>query len=216
MEVDPKNKKPEIRYLYDMREVLYDKEWAKTAPNLELYYMYRGIKEEKGLRYDITIIPAKMLGKEYNKTKGHEHIGNYGEIYIVLSGKAIYLMQKRKGKEILDTYAVKAEKGNVIIIPPNYGHLTINPCSKKLKMANWMASSVKSDYKTIEKLKGACYFYTKTGWIKNKNYRKVPELRFEKPLKSLSPAQVVKLANTLASGANALKAWEFESPPGHQ
>lgn len=28
-------------------------------------------------------------------------------------------------------------------------------------------------------------------------------------------ARVVKLVNTLASGASAEKAWEFESPPGH-
>jgi len=33
-------------------------------------------------------------------------------------------------------------------------------------------------------MKGAGYFYTKSGWIKNKNYGKVLQLRFERPLKS--------------------------------
>ena len=33
-------------------------------------------------------------------------------------------------------------------------------------------------------MKGAGYFYTKRGWIKNKNYAKIPKLRIEKPLKS--------------------------------
>jgi len=32
-------------------------------------------------------------------------------------------------------------------------------------------------------MQGACYFYTKSGWIKNKNYKFVPKIRFEKPLK---------------------------------
>jgi oxalate decarboxylase/phosphoglucose isomerase-like protein (cupin superfamily) len=34
-------------------------------------------------------------------------------------------------------------------------------------------------------MKGGCYYYTKSGWVKNKNYEKTPELRFEKPLKSI-------------------------------
>ncbi len=79
-----------------MKMVLHDQKWVKTAPNIELYYMYRGLKKKNGARYDITVIPPKMLGKEFVKTKGHYHIGSYGEIYIVLKGKAIYLMQKEK------------------------------------------------------------------------------------------------------------------------
>ncbi len=176
--------KPDIRYLNDMRKVLYDKEWQKTAPNLELYYMYRGIKEKNGLRYDITIIPPKMLGKEFVKTKGHYHKGSYGELYIVLEGKAIYLMQKEKNGKIEDVYYVKAKKGDFVPIPPYYGHITINPSYEKLKMANWVSKECKSDYTPIGKKGGACYFYTKSGWIKNKNYKNVPKLHFKRPKKS--------------------------------
>lgn len=181
----------EVRYLYDMKEVIYDKKWLKTAPNLELYYMHRGVKEKNGLRYDITVIPAIMLGEECNKTKGHEHVGKYGEVYIVLEGEGIYLMQKQKEDIIEDVYAVEAKKGEVVVIPPGYGHITINPWQKALKTANWMAKEVKSDYKPIQKMQGACYFYIlrpdsgQAGWIKNKNYKQVPKLRFEKPLKSM-------------------------------
>ncbi len=185
MEMILKNKKPDIRYLRDMREVFYDQKWAKTAPNFELYYMYRGLKEKDGLRYDITVIPARMLGQEFTKTKGHEHIGNYGEVYIVLEGEATYLMQKRQGKEITDVFAIKAKKGDIAVIPSGYGHITINPSKKDLKMANWMAEGVKSNYTPILKMKGGCYYYAKKGWIRNKNYKKVPKLRFEKPKKSL-------------------------------
>ena len=119
MEINLKDKKPDIRFLDDMREVLYDKKWAKRAPNLELYFMYRGLKRKKGLRYDITIIPSRMLGKEFVKTKGHEHLGKFGEIYIILEGEAIYLIQKRENDEIKDVYAVKAKKGEAAIIPHN-------------------------------------------------------------------------------------------------
>jgi len=172
------NIKPDIRHLKDMKNVVYDQEWFKTAPeDLELYYMYRGLKEKDNLRYDITIIPPRMLGKEYVKTKGHNHPEK--EEYIVLEGEAIFLIQD--GKEIIkDVYAVKAKKGDKVIIPPEYdGHVTINPTNQELKLANWIAKDFKHDYSVIERMKGASYFYTTDGWIKNKNYKQVPELRFD-------------------------------------
>lgn len=178
-------KKPEIRFLYDLKNVLYDQEWLKTAKNFPVYYIWRGIKKKKDLRYDITVIPPKMLGREFPKTKGHEHSNNYGEIYIILNGQAIYLLQKYKNNKIEDVYVIKAKKGDVVLIPPHYGHITINPASQKLKMANWISKKCKNIYNLFEKKKGACYYYTKNGWIKNKNYKEIPKLRFEKPLKEM-------------------------------
>ncbi|MCD4703986.1 MAG: hypothetical protein K8R64_06805, partial [Methanosarcinaceae archaeon] len=73
---------PDIRMLDDMVDVIYDEEWLDGAENLELYYMYRNLSKNKDdldviqktdLRYDITIIPANMLGREYVKTAGHYH-----------------------------------------------------------------------------------------------------------------------------------------------
>lgn len=41
-------KKPEIRFLYDIKKVIYDKEWLRKQGNLELYYIYRGVKKKRG------------------------------------------------------------------------------------------------------------------------------------------------------------------------
>lgn len=177
--------KPEIRFLKNMEAVIYDREWLKEAGDFELYYVYRRVKEKKGLRYDITKMLPRMLGKEFPKTKGHEHSRKFQEIYRVLSGKAIFLFQKYKNRKIEDVYAVKAKIGNVIIVPPYYGHLIINPSKKNLKVANWLSKKCKNSYKLFEKLRGGCYLYTRDGWVKNKKYKKVPKLRFEKPLKKL-------------------------------
>lgn len=194
MEYDLTKFTPDTRCLNDMRNVIYDQDWLKIAPNFELYSMYRGLEKKDILRYDITVIPAKMLGLEFVKTKGHYHIGKYQEVYIVLEGKAIYLMQTLSDDKdgIKDVYAVNAQKGDVVIIPPYYGHVTINPSENEdLKMANWVSDNCKSDYSLYEKLQGACYYYTllpdseRTEWVKNKNYKNIPPLRFEKPLKSI-------------------------------
>lgn len=186
---DLRNTEPEIRHLSDMGKVLYDKEWAEKTENKPLYYIYKGLKQKEGLRYDITIIPPKVLGKEWVKTKGHKHIESYPELYIVLQGNPVYLMQKRNNGSIEDVFAVQAEKGQIVSIPEEYGHITINPGSQQVKMANWVYNKVKSDYSYIQKKKGACYFALKQKegiqWVKNKNYKNVPELRFESPLREI-------------------------------
>jgi len=45
--INLKTIKPDIRYLEDMKSVIYDKKWLKTAPNRELYYMYRDVAENE-------------------------------------------------------------------------------------------------------------------------------------------------------------------------
>lgn len=189
MEIDLSQLKPDIRKLSDMRMVLADQEWAKTAEDIDLYYMYRGLEKNNDLRYDITVVPANMLGAEFTKTKGHYHVSGYQEVYTVLSGEAIYFLQKLKEgteNEIEDVFAVKAAKGDVLVIPHFYGHITINPSkTEELKMANWIWDGCKSDYSLFEKFQGACYYYMENGWIKNEKYKEVPELKFQEPGKAI-------------------------------
>jgi len=199
-----KNAIPNIRHLFDIKEVILDQEWLSKQNNMELYYMYRGVgltEEDKKkiadacLRYDITVIPPLMLGKEYNKTAGHYHCEaatgiSYPEIYEVLEGEACYLMQSAiKNNSVEDVYFVYAAAGDKVIIPPNYGHFTINASNKDLVMANWVCLDCVSDYSKVKEKRGACYYAvllqgrgTKfcaptINWLPNKNYQNIPELR---------------------------------------
>lgn len=199
-----RNQKPTwIRSLNEMEDVVYDKEWLKAADNFNVYYVWRGVKlprdrfgptlrgkkendnDTSDIRYDITIIPHRLLGKEFPKTKGHRHLDHFQELIQVLEGEAFYLAQKGDGKNVKDCYAVKAKKGDFVIIPSDVWHLTINPGRKKLVMANWMFKKAGSDYSLFEKFQGACYYYTKSGWLKNKNYGIIPKLAFKKPLNKM-------------------------------
>lgn len=175
------SKKPDVRYLFDLEKVIFDKEWFKKAKNFPLYYMFRGVKEKGNIRYDITIIPPAKLGKEFVKTLGHFHEGDFGELYKVLAGRGIFLLQKGKEK-VEDVYFVEGKKGDYILIPPGYGHVTINPSNKILKIANWVLKDCQSNYQIVEKKRGLCYYFTIDGWVKNKNYKKVPPLKEKKPL----------------------------------
>ncbi|HDH41519.1 MAG TPA: glucose-6-phosphate isomerase [Candidatus Altiarchaeales archaeon] len=185
---------PDIRMLSDMKEVIYDREWLKGAQDVELYYMYRGlalndrdreILRRERLRYDITVIPPYNLGNEFVKTAGHYHPRvsgtdlSYTEIYEVLEGKAHYLLQRLEKDGIMDVVLVRAEKGDKVVIPPNYGHITINPSEKELRMANFVSDRFSSVYEPIREKGGGAYFELIDGsFIRNKNYGKLPDLRF--------------------------------------
>jgi len=193
---------PSIRYLAEMTDILFDKEWAKKAHDLKLYYMYRDLAmndkdrkaiEKANLRYDITIMPSIMLGQEYNKTAGHDHplVKNtditYPEIYQVLSGKVIFLLQDSNNDSIKDVYAINAKKNDKVIIPPNYEHLMINASNKEMKTANWICRDFGPNlYKPFRQKHGFSYFALKGSenqikWQKNPNYENIPELKFIEP-----------------------------------
>ena len=194
---------PEVRKLGEIAEVVFDKRFLANANmDMELYYMFREVSRneedakkivERGLRYDITIIPPNKLGVEFVKTAGHYHPCppgsklTYPEIYEVLEGEAHYLLQKREEEQgierITDVVVVKAEAGDKVVIPPNYGHVTINPSDDApLKMANWVARTFSSIYEPIKRRGGAAYFELTAGeFIKNELYGDVPEMRFLKP-----------------------------------
>jgi glucose-6-phosphate isomerase len=182
--------------LFDIKNVIYDRDWLSSSKNIELYYMYRELSlgkkdalliKEHGLRYDITVIPPRMLGCEFVKTAGHYHPLvpgtqiTFPEIYEVLGGEANYILQKPAGEGIDDVILIKAGIGDKVIIPPGYGHLTINASNKTLKMANWVARDFESIYKPIEKKCGGAYFILDKGMVKNPRYEHVPEIRFLKP-----------------------------------
>jgi len=199
--IDLKKFKYDVRKLEDIEDVVYDREWLKRADNFELYHMYRDLSENeldhqkivnKDLRYDVTLFLPVMLGIEFNKTLGHDHpivpgtSITYPELYEVLEGEAIFLQQDSDDEHIKDVIAIRAKKGDKIIILPNYEHLIINPSNKELKTCNWICRNFGSNiYKPFRARHGFCYYAIKDDsgikWIENKNYETIPELRFEKP-----------------------------------
>jgi len=187
--------KPSIRILEEIKQVAYDKEFAQENPKLELYEVYRDLKRDISLRYDITIIQPKMLGKEFVRTKGNCNKDGFQELYTVIEGKAIFLLQKFDNEIVQDVFAIKAQAGESIIIPPYYWVIIINPSEEEiLETGNWVSNKTTNQYDELEEMKGACYFAiaqesriknyeSGINWVKNKNYKEVPALRFESPLK---------------------------------
>ncbi|NLX49715.1 MAG: glucose-6-phosphate isomerase [Methanospirillum sp.] len=154
-----------------------------------IYFMYRDLArtdedrrwlESRHIRYDITRIPPGTFCNEYVKTKGHYHPPApsgipYPEVYEVMAGRAHYLLQR---PDLSDVVLVEADAGTVVLMPPGYGHVTINPAGDDLVMANLVSRSFSSDYRPYEVSRGAAYYeLADGGFVPNPAYAEVPPLR---------------------------------------
>lgn len=151
----------------------------------ETYFMHRGIHtgDTGGLlsrndyRYDVTVLAKGFVGAEPIKTVGHYHpvkpgtAVSYPEIYEVLSGEAHYVLQKVDGDSVDDLVVVTVKAGEKLIIPPGYGHVTINTGEKPLAMSNIIEANFKSVYEPYVSHRGAAvYYYRDRGWVRNDSY----------------------------------------------
>lgn len=188
---------PDIRCRRDMLDVLFEPN--ASGPD-ELYYMYRGVCRaadstlirQHGLRYDVTILRPGTVGSEYIKTAGHYHPlkpgteFTYPEVYEVLHGRAHYLLQTEPDEEGVEAVLVEASAGDKVLIPPGYGHITINPGPDWLVMSNWVAEGFASLYGPIKELGGGAYFALAGNGeeeriVVNPRYRPTPGISARRP-----------------------------------
>lgn len=138
------NKKLVVK-LKDMKNFFSNKKAiAKKLKNNPLIYTVF-MKKEKDTEYTITIIEPGKIGKEHFMTRGHYHTNPYPEIYILLKGKGLLLLQNKKFKKI------KLKKGKVYYVSPGYAHRAVNLSWKKLEFLTVCSCKAKHDYKKIEK-----------------------------------------------------------------
>ncbi len=186
-------KHPEIttRSISDLRDVLYQQE-SKDGKRI-VYQVWRNQKAKDNLRYDITIIFPRLIGKELAKTYGHYHLNGESEWYEILNGQAIFLFQKPADNylKIKENYAVFAKRGDKVIVPLGYGMTMINRGRSELKVGNWIKNDVKNVYTPYKKMHGASYYCLKEEnqikFAPNPHYQKNGALKIVKPRKVPTP-----------------------------
>lgn len=178
----------------DLAEVVHDK--SISLSDEPAYFMYRNVRatgdekelQDRSLRFDLTVIPGGMLGKEYMKTLGHYHpkkpgtAYSYPELYYVASGQATYIMQRKLAdNRVDDVILARVTAGNAIVMPPNYGHVTVNELGEPLVMANWVEATFESEYKDYKNLQGASYYlidkFGTAETMANQHYINSPQIR---------------------------------------
>jgi len=153
----------------------------------------RALFQKYDFRYDITVIMPGTVGGECKKTSGHYHgyikdrVYTYPEVYEVLAGKAVYILQKVKNFDradqepvIEDLKAVFVEAGQAIIIPPFYGHCSVNVGEGPMVFSNIAVISCPLHYEPIQQKHGLSTYVLKDHqtlvFAPNSNYQKVPAI----------------------------------------
>ncbi|MBI2446870.1 MAG: hypothetical protein HYV51_03625 [Parcubacteria group bacterium] len=176
---------------------------GRQGPN-PVYHVWRNVHlasdNEKitshNLRYDLTLLPPGIICPvrsktptasddlstsngvdcEFVKTAGHYHKKPYPEVYEVLVGRAYFLIQSKSA-----AYLTEAGPGEKFVIPPSFGHNTINVFNEPLLIANFVSEKAEYNYEPYKNNHGAMYYFVSGGELvnieKNPNYNSVPEIQ---------------------------------------
>lgn len=159
----------------------------KSAEEQELYWAYRYFEasddtdkfEQAQLEYDITVIKNGSIGPELIKTFGHYHAYvpgtqiTYPEVYEVIDGEIEYLLQTKPDADgIVDVVIVSAQKGDKVVVPPNFGHISVNVGQEFCVSSNLQKRDLPAgaDYESFRVNNGGAMYRTQNGWENNLNY----------------------------------------------
>lgn len=120
---------------------------------------------ERNLLYGAVIYAAGSIGKEPVRSQGHIHavspsIGmSTPEVYEIWEGKAIIYMQETAEDDPGRCYAVVAQPGDVVLVPPSWAHCTINAdVTTNMAFGAWCVRDYGFDYTGVRAHGGVAYY----------------------------------------------------------
>lgn len=186
-----------VRRLDELTPVALSPEVCRDNPEIA-YSMYNGVSHRDDttwltgvpIRYELTLIPARRLDREFIKTFGHLHTAEpgsgltYAEVCEVLVGTAHFFFQTLdpSGPDAGQAFYIEAKAGDKIIIPPDFDHLTINPGPGPLLFSDVIGLEVRGIYERYRMSRGAAYLEIagadeQAQFIANPHYRRVAPLQ---------------------------------------
>ena len=134
------------------------------------------------LLYGAVTYAAGQLGNEPVRSQGHIHrISPFSgwstpEVYEIWSGKAIIYMQETANEQPGRCFAIKAQPGDIVIVPPYWAHATISADQEQpLTFGAWCDREYNFEYEDVRIHKGLAWFPVIADdgiieWQKNQNY----------------------------------------------
>jgi len=178
---------PEIRQLDDIRKSLSDPDC--DGPE-EVYAIamdigkgrHKSHLQSMHLLYGAVIYAAGQLGREPVRSQGHIHIKNprngwsTPEVYEIWEGRAIIYMQEYAEDDPGRCFAVYANPGEVVVVPPGWAHATIsaNP-NDPLSFGAWCDRDYGFEYEQVRAHQGLAWYPLidtdgSISWHTNPNY----------------------------------------------
>jgi glucose-6-phosphate isomerase len=143
---------------------------------------HRKLLEERMLLFGIVTYASGQIGDEPIRSQGHIHqVSNHSgwsppEIYEIWSGKAYIYMQEKASDQPGRCFAVLAEAGDVVVVPPFWAHATISADPQQpLTFGAWCDREYGFEYEEVKAHKGLAWYPIiqdngEIRWIRNENY----------------------------------------------
>ena len=140
------------------------------------------VLEKLHLLYGAVTYAAGRLGEEPVRSQGHIHkVSTHSgwstpEVYEIWSGKAIIYMQETAQDQPGRCFAITAEPGDVVIVPPYWAHATISADPEQpLSFGAWCDREYGFEYDDVRRHNGLAWYPKISGkgiieWEKNPNY----------------------------------------------
>jgi glucose-6-phosphate isomerase len=174
-----------VRRLSELAPVAEDPTVA-TGDRIQ-YWMYNGVAATADLprlgplpmRYELTVLADRPIGRERPKSLGHVHVGGYPEVCEVLAGTAGFLVQDLlPGPRATFAALVTVRPGERIILPPILHHGTISLAGDPLVFSDVIHRRSSGEYATIAAARGLAWFIDISGTaFPNPHYAGVPPLQ---------------------------------------
>jgi len=191
-------KQPNLEQYRNPHSIIYSGRRGVYWDNDQLWDL---IKQNK-IRPDITLLFSGTVADELIRTEGHEHLSNFPEIYETVYGRGGYLLFKSDGDEVKDVMFVVSEKGDHVVFPPGYKHISVNIGETPLVMTDWVSTEASPNFDYIRKHNGGPYWVVKKekrgkkdGVYSDKNprYKKNTKLRVIKPADEVELSHGIKI-----------------------
>lgn len=145
-----------------------------TEPDRTVYWYSAGLAyaqdqprwAKANVIYGVVFFYPGCFNGEFVKSSGQFHPPTgptqsaTPEIYTVLSGTGYFLLQKARPPytDVTDAVLVKVREGQSFIVPPDYGHLQINPADEPLIFSYVVMDGLQGVYEPYRQTHGAMYY----------------------------------------------------------
>ena len=176
-----------VRYMKTMRSLFENT--AHIGDDQPLYYTYGGICRDEdqvlfqkyGITYEYSILLPALLHGECMKTHGHIHAENPDnhtrrvEAFEILHGQGCFQLF-RNHKDYWEVILIHMKKGDRVLVPNDYYHLSINTGNVPFIFADLIKEDVECSYEDIAQRKGAPLYLFSDGKLlyrkRNDNWNK--------------------------------------------
>lgn len=162
--------KPELRSLDSIRGTLFDPSCVGPDPvyAIAMDVGKTGHREElkrRMLLFGVVTYSAGQLGSEPVRSQGHIHrVSTHSgwrppEVFEIWTGRAVVLMQEFAADDPGRCFAVTAEAGETVVVPPGWVHTTLSADSERpLTFAAWCDREYGFEYGPVRARGGLAWF----------------------------------------------------------